>query len=274
MAPVSFSTAWDDTNAIVRREAALLVPVALALIVLPGVVLDRVRPSAAVMAKGAAAGAFEPALLANPLNLLVTLFASLVLSLLALRPGISVAEAMREAGGRFPVAVGSSLLLGIGFALVAAPALPIVLGGEGAVQRLNPAFALLLLLYLVAIALGLVFAMVRLLLLNTVAVGERRGVFATIARSWEMTRGLFWRLLGFVLLFVAASVIAAVAVVTAGGTVLLALGRLLGDEALGRLLLDLLRGLANAAFLTWFYVMLANLYRQLAGRSAGSKSGI
>lgn len=270
MPPVSFSRAWDETAALVRREAGLLVPVALALIVLPGVLLDQVRPASAPLPAAPPAG-FEPAMLANLANLLVTLFASLVLTLLALRPGISVSEAMGAALRRFGVAVSASLLLGLGFALLVAPAMPIVLGGEGAVQRLNPAFALLLLVYLVGVAVGLLFALVRLLLLNTVVAAEPLGVFATLARSWELTRGLFWRMLGFLGLFVLASMVASVAVVAGGGTVLLGLGRLLGDEALGRLLLDLLRGLANAAFVTWLYLMLANVYRQLA---AGSNSGI
>ncbi len=272
MAPVSFSTAWDETNALVRREAALLVPVALALIVLPGVLLDQIWP--APDAAKVAAGTFEPALLANPINLLITLFASLVLTLLALRPGISVAEAMRAAAARFAVAVGASMLMGVAFALLVMPAMPVIVGGAGAVQRLNPAFALLLSIYLIAVAAGLFYAVVRLLLLNTVAAAERLGVFATLARSWELTRGLFWRLLGFIAIFIAASVIASAAVVAAGGTLFLALGRLVGDEGIGRLLLDMLRGVVSAGFLAWLYLMLANLYRQLAVRAAESKSGI
>ena len=268
MAGISLSAAWDETNRLIRREAALLVPVALALIVLPGVLLDQIRPAATAMPTPGAA--FQPAMLASPASLMITLYASLVLTLLALRPGISVSEALRGGLRRFGVAAGASLLLGVGFALLIAPALPVIVGGERAVQTMNPALALLLSLYLIAVSVALVYVLVRLLLLNTVAAAEELGVFATIARSWELTRGLFVRLIGFVALFVLVSAIAGLAVVAGGGTVLIAFGRLLGDEGIGRLLLDILRDLANAAFVTWLYLMLAAIYRQVAG----SKSGI
>lgn len=267
MASISISKAWDDTNALVRREAALLVPVALALIGLPGVLLAQLRPVAA--GKGAAAMMLsQPAMLANGLSLLVTLFASLVLTLLALRPGISVAEAMRAALMRFPVAIGASLLLGLGFALLVTPAMPLLTGGEAAVQRLNPGVALLLLVYLCAVLSLLLYGLVRLLLLNTVAATEGLGVIATIRRAWALTRGVMLRLLGFVAIFLALSVIVSFAVVAAGGTVLVALGRLIGDEALGRLLLDLIASAVNAGFVGWLYLMLAAIYRQLVTSSS------
>jgi hypothetical protein len=270
MASISISKAWDETNALVRREATLLVPVALALIALPGVLLAQVRP---VTAARSATDAMlsQPAMLANAISLLITLFASLVLTLLALRPGISVAEAIRGALPRFPVAIGASLLLGVGFALLVVPAMPLLTGGNAAVQRLSPAVAMLLLLYLCAILALLLYGLVRLLLLNTVAAVEQLGVIATVKRSWALTRGLVLRLLGFVALFLALSVVVSFAVVAAGGTVLIGLGRLLGDEALGRLLLDLLTGFVNAGFVAWLYLMLAAIYRQIV---AGSSKGI
>lgn len=270
MASISISKAWEETGALVRREASLLVPVALALIALPGVLLAQVRP--AVDAKTATEAMFaQSAMLANGLGLLMTLFASLVLSLLALRPGISVAEALRGALPRFPVALGASLLLGVGFALLLMPVMPLLTGGEAAVQRLGPPMALLLLLYLCALTALLLYGVVRLLLLNTVAAVEQLGVIATVKRSWALTRGVALRLLGFVALFLALSVIVSFAVVAAGGTVLIGLGRLLGDEALGRLLLDLVANVVNAGFVAWLYLMLASIYRQLV---AGSSRGI
>jgi hypothetical protein len=271
VASISISKAWDETNALVRREAALLVPVALALITLPGVLIEQLRPAGDAI--GAAAMLSQRAMLANGAGLLATLFASLVLTLLALRPGISVAEAMRGAVPRFPIAVGASLLLGLGLALLVAPVMPLLTGGEAAVQRLNPALALLLLIYLCTIMVVLLYGVVRLLLLNTVAAAEPLGVFATVVRSWALTRGIVSRLLGFVALFLALSLIVGFAAVAAGGTVLLGLGRLLGDEALGRLLLDIVASLVNTAFVTWLYLMLAAIYRQLGG-SAGSNNGI
>jgi hypothetical protein len=257
MASISISKAWDETNGLVRREAALLVPVALALIALPGVLLAQVRPVATAQSATTIMMS-QQAMLANAVGLLITLFASLVLTLLALRPGISVAEAMRAALLRFPIALGASLVT---------PVMPLLTGGEAAVQRLSPGFALLLLGYLCAIMGLLLYGLVRLLLLNTVAAAERLGVIATIRRSWALTRGIVSRLLGFVVLFLALSVIVSFAVVAAGGTVLVGLGRLLGDEALGRLLLDLVTNVVNAGFVGWLYLMLAAIYRQVAGSS-------
>lgn len=274
MASISISTAWEETSKRVRRDVGLLVPVALALIVLPGVVLDQLRPAPDTAA--AAATALHPSMLVNPLSLLITLFASLAITLLALRPGISVGEALRSGLGRLGVAVGSSLLLGVAFALLVLPVLPILTGGEAALEKMNPAVTLLLLAYMVAVLVALIYVLVRMLLLNTVAAAEHIGVFATISRTWDLSRGLFGRLLGFLLIFLAASVVASVAVVAAGGTILIGLGRLLGDEALGQLLLQLLTNTVNAGFVTWLYLMLADIYRQLAATSpaTGSKSGI
>lgn len=271
MASISISKAWDETNALLRREAGLLVPVALALITLPGVLIDQLRPAGEAV--GPAAMLSQSMVLANAAGLLATLFASLVLTLLALRPGISVAEAIRAAMPRFPIAIGASLLLGLGFALLVAPVMPLLTGGEAAVQRLNPAVALVLLVYLCTIMVVLLYGVVRLLLLNTVAAAEPLGVFATVVRSWALTRGMVSRLLGFLALFLALSLIVGFAVVAAGGTVLIGFGRLLGDEALGRLLLDIATSLVNTAFVTWLYLMLAAIYRQLDG-SAGSNKGI
>ncbi|TVV75041.1 hypothetical protein [Sphingomonas solaris] len=273
MASISISAAWEEANALARREAGLLAPVALALIVLPTVLMDQLRP---VATAGAAATGVDPGVLANPVSLLATLFASLVISLLALGRGISVGEAFRAAARRLAVAVGASVLLGLGFAMLALPAMPLLVGGEAAVQKLNPALALLLLLYCIAVMIALLFMLVRLLLLNTVAAAEPLGVIATVRRSWALTQGMFWRLLGVIAAFFAASVVASVAVVAAGGTVLLGLGRLLGDPDLGRLLLSILAATVNAGFVTWLYLMLACVYRQLVAGPArtGSNRGI
>lgn len=273
MARISISRAFEEANALLRREAALLVPVALALIALPAVVSDMVGPTLTPAAATPATQGLTVGALVGPLGLLLTLLASLVVSVLALRPGTSVGEAFGVGFRRLGVAVGSSLLAGLCVVLLVAPALPLMLGGEAAVRRLNPAFSLLLAIYLLAATAAVLFLMVRLLLLNTVVAAERLGAFASIARAWELTRGLFWRLSGFVLVFLIASVVVSFAVVAAGGSVGLLIGRLLGDPALGRLLVSLLLGVANALFLTWLYVMLACLYRQVAG-VAGSSSGI
>lgn len=273
MSGISLSRAFEEANALTRREAGLLTPVALALIVLPAIVIDLLHGGVPVSPAAAAAQGFQPAMLANPVGLLLTLLASLVISLLALRPAISVREAFGIGARRLGIAAGTSILLGVGLALVAVPAIPLMMGGQAAVQRLNPAVSLLLLLYMAAALAVLVFVLVRLLLLNTVIAVEREGLLASIRRAWRLTHGMFWRLLGLAAAFLAASLIATLAVVTAGGVVFLTLGRVLGDPDLGRLLASIVASVVNAAFLTWLYVMLACVYRQVAG-AAGSSRGI
>jgi hypothetical protein len=115
MAAVSIGKAWEEAVAFVAREASLLFPVALLFLALPGLILQEMTPPqlAEWMADPKRTGlpdippGFTVAML---LGVIIIWFGSLTLFALALRPGISVGEALRLGFARLPVLLGTALV--------------------------------------------------------------------------------------------------------------------------------------------------------------------
>ena len=95
MATLSVAAAWDETVAFVRREGRLLFPVSFMLIALPAALAEALSPAGAA-GEPPAPG---PWLLIFPVALLLSAIGNLAISALALRPGASVAEALRSMDG-------------------------------------------------------------------------------------------------------------------------------------------------------------------------------
>lgn len=262
MSALSISSAWEATHQFVRREAALLLPVAFAFIGLPGIVIDLVRP---VMVPGqeVQAGGWMLAIIPAWFALI---YGSLVLSTLALSGGMSVRDALAHAARRLTSAVGVMLMLGFVVVILMTPVAAFVPGAAaGAPAAVPPGVGL----YLMAIAVAAIVASIRFLLFNVALVAEEGGAVASLKRSWAMTRGQFWRLLGCMLIFVLATLVIGVAISVAAGSVLLIIGKALGDPALGHVLIAILSGAINAVLSTYLWVMLAMIYRQLSGVRSG-----
>ncbi|HLS74139.1 MAG TPA: glycerophosphoryl diester phosphodiesterase membrane domain-containing protein [Actinomycetaceae bacterium] len=119
---------------------------------------------------------------------------------------IPLAEVWRRARGKIWRLIGLSLVLTaagvlamvIGLTIIVAVVVGAVEGSSGS----SAMFIFLVLVPLVFIALVLVigFFAIRIMLATCVIMLEETGVFASIARSWQLTRGNFWRLLGIMLL--------------------------------------------------------------------------
>ena len=261
MAAFSMGDAWDATHRFVRQEAALLVPVALALIAVPGMLVEIATPARTP-------DPMEPGswMLLLPLYGACTVLASLVIARLALGQRTSVGEALREGIRRLPRALLASFLLAFACAVALVPVLPL-LGRAGGVR---PGAALFLSVYMLAALVALIYLTVRLMMLHVVIVAEGRSATASIRRAWELTRGRFWQLLVFLLLFVVVTAVAGLAVSAAGSVVFLGLGRLAGQPDAGELLFAAATGTVNALFSLYLVVMLAYLYRQVAGSSSGT----
>ncbi|HEX6605040.1 MAG TPA: hypothetical protein VF027_09205 [Sphingomicrobium sp.] len=259
MAKLSISRAWDETKAILARDGRLVVAVALALFVLPGVVLNVTTPQAPAGELPRAGPWIAVAIVA----LVASVTGQLAVIRLAMGPHVSVAEAIRHGALRALPYLGAMLIW-------AAPV--ILIGGflAGLIslnpERPPPAAALGLLV-LMGVAM---FLAVRFMMSSPVASAEHAGPVTILSRSWKLTAGNWWRLFGFLLLFGIGALALLFAVAAVVGVIAKVLLGGIGPMTLGGLLVAIVGQLLNAAMWVVFFVMLARLYLQLAGRDSVS----
>lgn len=265
MKPLSIGRAWEETVAFIKREGGLLFPVAFVFLALPIVLFQQLVPPElmATILKAETGGAkmVAPALPAGfwlgfALTMIVGLIGALTVYALALRPGISVGEAMKLGLRRLPVLIGAGLIVMAGggvavivLALVAG--LFSMVGGTAAVTALVT----------VAMFGALGFVGVRLLLLNAVAIDRSVGPLDAVRQSWTLTRGQFWRLAGFIMVVIFLGLI----VQTATQSVFGVIGGLVGGPEIAVLAAGLATAALSAVIQVYFMVMTARIYRQLEG---------
>ena len=134
-------------------------------------------------------------------------------------------------------------------------------GGAG---RIGLAVLLAFILWL-----GAIFIAIRLVLVTPVAAAEPLGPAGIIRRSWQLTAGHFWRLLGFfILIVIVFAVLGAVVAALAGIIVTLLAGGAPQPGSVSALIVQLVTGVLQAVFVTYFAVMIARIYAQLSGNAA------
>jgi hypothetical protein len=209
-----------------------------------------------------------------PIVLVLAFVGSLAISALALGREAVVGDSIRHGFRRLPAMFGASLLLILAACLVAVP-LGLLTGIElNDLIAPTPAKAGRILLVMLLVLVVALFFAVRLLLLTPVAAAEPIGPVAIILRSWNLTKGHFWKLLGFVLLVsVAGGVVMMVAAMIVGLLITLAAGVPQPGNLSGLLML-LVAGLLNAAFIVVMTTLVARIYVQLAGAPAEPAKGI
>ena len=262
MRRLSISLAWEQTKSCLAADGRLLATVAAALVSLPIAVVDVIGPNG-----------FTKDNLQSP-EFIVLGIAVLILLLtgqlsiirLAIRPSVSVGDAILHGVRRLPFYVLASMVVGVSL-LVLAIVLGMGLFAAGAPANpeqlaTSPAFGAAALVFLLVYC----FLWVRILAISApVAGAEPVGPITIIRRSWDLTAGHFWRLLAFLLLFFVGGAIALKAVqLVAALVATIALGPLnsLSPSALVVALID---GIANGVFITILTVMLARVYVQLSG---------
>ncbi|MCH4150365.1 MAG: hypothetical protein LKF30_00220 [Sphingobium sp.] len=247
MKPFSLSVAWLETLAFVKREGGLVFPVVLLFIAIPLALIMHVIPDdMRQMTPGAGAPnvSLPPyAMVVIPFALFFVLGGTLSCYALALKPGISLREALFLGFRRIPHAFSASVLIGVALAI------PMLLVGS-----LSPAIASL---YITG---ATIFFSVKFLFLNAVIVDRMAGPIAAIRQSWVMARGNAARLL---LLIVAMTIPIMLAQVTAGilfGLIGFAVG---GAEA-GRQISDFAGAVMLSLGQLFIIVVTTRLYRQHA----------
>lgn len=263
MATMSIGKAWEEAVVFVRREASLLFPVALLFVALPGLIVQEMTPRELVTWYAAPRMETIPDVpasfsLAMLIGVILIWFGSLTLFALALRPGISVGEALRLGLRRLPVLLGTALaVVGI-IAMLAIAILIVALTLSGVSKAAGASLGLILGFF--AAMLG-VYASVRLMLLNAVVIDGDSGVIASLRAAWALTRGHVWRLFGFILIVMIISAIVGGAAQAIFGVI----GGLLGGAEAARIAGGIGGAAASVVIQVYMLVMLARLYRQAAG---------
>ena len=253
MAALSISRAWDETKAVLARDGRLFMTVALALFVLPGVVAELVTPKTPA-GELPSPGAWTILSLAA---LLISLVGQLAVCRLALGPVISVGEAIRHGARRAPAYIGAALIWVLPF-LIAFALLGVQAGTDPETISAGTALAMLLLL-----ALFMVIA-IRFLMASPIASAEHQSPIGILKRSWALTSGHWWKLFGFLILFLVALIILLTAVGAVVGTLVTVAFGEIEPLSVGALLLSLATQLIAASITVVLMIMLARIYAQLA----------
>ena len=260
---ISISRAWDETRDIFRRDGGLIASVALALVVLPQVVAGIIAPPDTSAAADPPAGA-QLLMLAVAL---IAIVGQLAIIRLALGPSTTVGDAIQHGIRRFPAALGALLLLILGFIIVAVPIVLILSFGLGVSaanmqgQPTGPAAVLVLVVVLIILAIS-----IRFMLVSPVASAEKAGPLTILKRSWHLTGGNYWRLLGFILLLLVAALALLIAAGLIGGLLARLASSTLEPFSVSALILALVTAAAQGAFSVLAAVMMARIYVQAAGQ--------
>lgn len=267
MSKLSLSRAWEETTAVLARDGRLFLAVALALFVLPGLILNVTMPAAH-------AGEFPPAgswMAIAFVVLLVSLVGQMAVIRLAIGPHVSVGEAIMHGVRRVLPYVAAALLWLVPILLIGS-ALYAYLQANQSKPSLAASLALIVLCVLFA------FVAVRLMLSSAVASAENVGPIAILRRSWELSGGNWWRLFLFIVLFGIGALCLLWAVDSVAGLLIRMIVEDSGPRSLGGLLISIVSQLVSGLLSVVLFVMLARIYVQRSEVGAAEpsvpKSGI
>jgi hypothetical protein len=253
---LSISRAWDEARAIMAREGHLLAAVALALVVLPQLLLAVVGVPIGIQATPASQVIYIAAVLLG-------FVAQIALNRLAIRPSVRVGDAIVQGFARvLPVFLVLALVVVV--VAIIAVLIAVLLSAVGvgilpAAGKQPPAPLLILLVVLTAAATA-IFQLV-----FPVAAAETGNPARLFVRSWQLARGHYLRLLGFMLtVFITLGIVAALTQMGIGSVILLLVGKPT-PGSLSALLVGIVAGVIQAGFTVVVAVMQARIYLQIAG---------
>lgn len=280
MRSMSIGKAWDEARAILVRDGKLMLSVTLALVMIPMALLGLVDPQALEQIQ---AEDYEPTAISSLLSLVMAVLgivAQIAIVAMALKTAASVGEAIRQGFSNLLAVIGVILLLILAAVALILPVVVATIGIERFAALADydptsvtvPAEALpgAFLLAFFVLILAFIYVGVRLSLLVPSRVAEGIGPIAMIKRSWALTKGHFWRILGFYLLFGIAVIVFALVY----GMMFGLIGQLLfGDVepmSVGALYTGLIAGLLQALLTVVSSTIVARIYAQLVAEPVAS----
>jgi hypothetical protein len=266
MAGLSITKAWNESATFLKLHFGALFTIALAFVALPNIAMQALGPTPGTPGQPPEPGLW---LLLVPLVLVLNVAASLAMSSLALGRMNVVGEAIGHGFRRCLPMLGAIAILMVALLVVLLPLMKLSGLTPDDFARPAPAKAgRLLLVMLLILAVGL-FVAVRLLLMTPVAASERAGPLAIIRRSWALTAGHFWKLLGFLGLMIIVLVVVTMVITLILGLLIAAVAGPPQPGTTGGFVLALVGSLVNAAFVVVTTTLIARIYVQLSGGAAG-----
>lgn len=252
---VNMATVWDRATEFLSDNLPAIVPFALLSIFVPYSIFGNLLP---LLGQSNDIGRATLSAILVALAILV-FWGGLAITALAIDPAGGRAAATQMAAKRLLPALGVWLCCTIGMMLLAAPIFigmglagrgflgPLVGGRPDPTEGAAMAFSVLYALVFAVVATWLV---ARLALLNPVLVMERRGV-GLFARSFKLTRGITWKIIGVLILYVIVSQVSELATKFVFGAVF---GLIAGGNDPGRVAM-VLTSILVAAVATAFAVL-------------------
>jgi hypothetical protein len=237
---------------VIARDGKLIGAVALALFFLPGVVAGVIRPDSEGVPKSTSD------ILLVAVIAIIGLVGQLAIIRLALGTRSSVGEAIGHGVRRAPPYFVACLIWILPFAIAFYEVAGDMMENPAAATP-SSAFGGM------AILIALIIVSVRLLMSSSVASAEHVGPINILKRSWNLTRGNWWRIFAFLMIFLLATLVLLwVTGMLAGIVGVLAFGEPT-PMSLSALFISFFVELATTVLTVGFLVMLARMYVQLAG---------
>jgi hypothetical protein len=251
MSKLSLSRAWEETLSVLARDGRLFLAVALALFVLPGLVLNVSMPP------------LEPNQLPHVglwmivavIAVLLSLVGQLAVIRLAMEPHVAVGEAITHALARLLPYIAAMLIWTVPVLLIGS-GLYGFLAANPAHPSVTAALALIILCFVGA------FIAVRLMLSSAVASAENVGPIGILRRSWVLSSHNWWRLFVFLVLFAIGALCLLWAIDSVFGLLVRMIVEDAGPRSIGGLIISIISQLVSALLSVTFFVMLARIYVQ------------
>jgi len=261
----SIQATWDDSIAFIRRERALLLPLALATLGLGNMATEVVQ-AASPLAKSPVVA--QSALLTVLLVALLWIFlGQLAIITLALRNQCSVGEALRHAATRLGVNLLILAMFVLALVVLCLPPLVAIAPYAPQIQRNDlshvhfPGWAIL---WLIGAWILAVYVSTRLFVLSPVTIDRKGDVLKLIKQSFAATHGVFWRLLAFTFGYALFTLIVQAAIAASFGIAFALLGKMTGSPFTGKVLESLVQSLLVSGLGLVGAVFSAKAYQRLS----------